>query len=104
VGALLDNAWFASRAVETTEPITVRFGQDEQGPFIAVEDEGIGIPQEILHRLGEPFVTTKEPGEGMGLGLWLVRRTVEDAGGKLEIMPRSARGTRVVMRLPEGIL
>jgi two-component system, sensor histidine kinase RegB len=103
VGALLDNAWFASRAVETNEPITVRFGQDEQGPFIAVEDKGIGIPQEILHRLGEPFVTTKEPGEGMGLGLWLVRRTVEDAGGKLEIMPGPARGTRVVMRLPEGI-
>lgn len=101
VGALLDNAWFASRAVDATEPVTVELGRDDRGPFIAVEDAGIGIPNELRQRLGEPFVTTKEPGEGMGLGLWLVRRTVEEAGGKLEIVPGAKRGTRVVMRLPE---
>ena len=101
VSALLDNAWFASRAVETDEPLVVQMDRDEKGPFIAVEDAGIGIPTDVRHRLGEPFVTTKEPGEGMGLGLWLVRRTVEDVGGKLEIMPRVPRGTRVVMRFPE---
>lgn len=101
VSALLDNAWFASRAIATTEPMTVQVDSDERGPFIAVEDAGIGIPMDLRNRLGEPFVTTKEPGEGMGLGLWLVRRTVEDAGGKLEITPGAKQGTRIVMRLLE---
>jgi two-component system sensor histidine kinase RegB len=101
VGALLDNAWFASRAAEAKEPLTVQIDQDEKGPFFAVEDAGVGIPNDLRHRLGEPFVTTKEPGEGMGLGLWLVRRMVEDAGGKLEIAPGANQGTRVVVRLPE---
>lgn len=102
VSALLDNAWFASSALHPDEPIAVRLDRDENGPFIVVEDAGIGIAKEILHRVGEPFVTTKEPGEGMGLGLWLVRRTIEEAGGKLEIHPGFSRGTRVMMRLPEG--
>jgi two-component system sensor histidine kinase RegB len=101
VSALLDNAWFASCAAKTDEPILVQVGQDEHGTFIAVQDAGAGIPPQIMQRLGEPFVTTKEPGEGMGLGLWLVRRTVEGAGGKLEIAPGEKLGTRVVMRLPE---
>jgi len=103
VSALLDNAYFASSAIQSDEPIAVRIDRDDTGPFIAVEDSGIGIAKEIVHRIGEPFVTTKEPGEGMGLGLWLVRRTIEEAGGKLEIQPGFTRGTRVMMRLPEGV-
>ncbi len=102
VGALLDNAWFASNAVKTDEPISVRIDLDEAGPFIAVDDAGTGITQELLPRVGEPFVTTKEPGEGMGLGLWLVRRMIEEVGGKLEIQAGVPRGTRVIMRLPEN--
>jgi two-component system sensor histidine kinase RegB len=101
VGALLDNAWFASRSVEPNPPLTVQLDRDDEGPFIAVEDAGVGISTDLRHRLGEPFVTTKEPGEGMGLGLWLVRRTVEDAGGKLQITPGPNCGTRVLMRFPE---
>lgn len=101
VGALLDNAWFASCSVDPNPPLVVQLGRDEAGPFFAVEDEGVGIPHDLRLRLGEPFVTTKEPGEGMGLGLWLVRRTIEDAGGKLEIRSRTNRGTCVMVRLPE---
>lgn len=101
LGALLDNAWFASQAVKTSEPLVVVFDQDEKGSFIAIEDAGEGIAAPLRDRLGEPFVTTKEPGQGMGLGLWLVRRTMEEAGGKLDISARAPRGTRVVIRLPE---
>lgn len=101
LGALLDNAWFASQAVNTSEPLRVVFDCDEKGPYITIEDAGEGIATELRDRLGEPFVTTKEPGQGMGLGLWLVRRTIEEAGGKLDISARSPRGTRVLIRLPE---
>jgi two-component system sensor histidine kinase RegB len=104
VGALLDNAWFASCSVEPNSPLTVKLDRDVDGLFLAVEDKGVGIPNDVVHRLGEPFVTTKDPGEGMGLGLWLVRRTIEEAGGKLEITSRVTQGTRVVVRLPEQAL
>lgn len=101
LGALLDNAWFASQAVRASEPLVVVFDIDDKGLFITIEDAGEGIAAPLRDRLGEPFVTTKEPGQGMGLGLWLVRRTIEEAGGKIEISPRSPRGTRVLIRLPE---
>jgi two-component system sensor histidine kinase RegB len=48
--------------------------------------------------VGEPFLTTKEPGEGMGLGLYLVRTLLTDVGGGLEVAPGIPRGTRVTLR------
>jgi len=50
---------------------------------ISVEDNGIGLPQKILHQLTEPYVTTRE--KGTGLGLAIVRKVVEDHGGELHL-------------------
>ena len=102
LGALLDNALFACRAGAVTAPIGVHVRRDGERILVAVEDEGPGVPAMLCERLGEPFLTTKEPGEGMGLGLWLVRRVVEIAGGTLDIGPREPRGTRVTIRLAEA--
>lgn len=103
VGALLDNAWFASRAAGSRDGISVSVLRDECGPLrVVVEDHGTGIAEELRDRLGEPFSTTKEPGEGMGLGLWLVRRAVEGAGGSLLVERALPRGTRVTMKLAEA--
>ncbi len=57
-----------------------------------VEDQGCGMPAEVLARAGEPFFTTKVPGEGTGLGLFLARALAEQLGGKLEL--RSSAGSR----------
>ncbi|MDI1443300.1 HAMP domain-containing sensor histidine kinase [Polyangium sp. 6x1] len=102
LGALLDNALFACRAGAVTAPIGVHVRREGERILVAVEDEGTGVPADLRERLGEPFLTTKEPGEGMGLGLWLVRRVVEIAGGTLDIGPREPRGTRVEIRLGEA--
>jgi two-component system sensor histidine kinase RegB len=102
LSALLDNALFASRAAGAEEPIAVAVGRDEAGALVSVEDAGTGVPEGLRERLGEPFLTTKAPGEGMGLGLWLVRRAVEVGGGRLEVLPRAPCGTRVVLRLGEA--
>jgi two-component system sensor histidine kinase RegB len=58
------------------------------------------MPPEILARVGEPFFTTKVPGEGMGLGLFLTRTLAEQLGGELHISSRSGAGTEASIDLP----
>jgi two-component system, sensor histidine kinase RegB len=71
---------------------------------LSVEDEGAGMPAEVLARAGEPFFTTKPPGEGMGLGLFLARAVLDQLGGRLELRSAPGQGTRVEMSWPvEGL-
>ena len=58
----------------------------------------LGIPTETLRQLSQPFVTTKA--QGSGLGLFLIRRLVESAGGSFEIQSAMGRGTTCRVRLP----
>ena len=70
--------------------------------MIAVADSGCGMPQRIIERACEPFFTTKGPGAGTGLGLAQVATFVRNAGGRLEIASREARGTTVRIFLPKS--
>jgi two-component system sensor histidine kinase RegB len=67
---------------------------------IGVHDFGAGMSDDVLARAGEPFFTTKDPGEGMGLGLFLTRVVVERVGGHLSIRSALGRGTSAVLTLP----
>lgn len=68
--------------------------------LITVEDHGCGMPPEILARAGEPFFTTKEPGQGMGLGLFLTQNLLQRLGGSLKLESTPDVGTTTVVRLP----
>ena len=63
-----------------------------------LEDDGPGIPDEVLRRLGQPFVTTRATGTGMGLAV--VRRIVEASGGRLLVARGELGGARVTLELP----
>jgi signal transduction histidine kinase len=65
---------------------------------IVITDSGPGIPPDTLRRLGDPFVTTKA--QGSGLGLFLTRRLVRSAGGTLHIESVVGRGTTCRVHLP----
>ncbi len=65
---------------------------------IAVEDSGPGVPEEAHDRIFEPFFTTKE--KGTGLGLALVKKTVLDHGGTIEVDRSELGGARFVIRVP----
>jgi PAS domain S-box-containing protein len=67
---------------------------------IRVEDEGIGMAQEVLERLTEPFFSTRQESGGLGLGLSICREIVTEHGGFLVFESEPGRGTTVRVRLP----
>lgn len=97
IRALIKNALDASGEQEG-----VHVKADLSGDFIeiTVVDEGQGMDPTILDRSGEPFFTTKEPGRGMGLGLFLTRTVAERLGGRLDLISQEGRGTRARLLLP----
>ncbi|WP_437812118.1 ATP-binding protein [Sorangium sp. So ce1078] len=70
------------------------------GARIEVEDNGPGIAEAVRETLFEPFITTKEVGEGTGLGLAVCRGLVEAAGGSIGVERGAEGGARFVVLLP----
>jgi signal transduction histidine kinase len=66
-----------------------------------VRDNGSGIPEQLLGRLFEPYMTTKQ--RGTGLGLAIVKKIVEEHGGKISVESRLSRGTCVSVILPLAV-
>ena len=79
--------------------IEVRIGRtSEEGWSILVEDNGRGLPREMLDRLMEPYVTTRD--KGTGLGLAIVKKIMEDHGGTLQLGDLPEGGARVALNFP----
>jgi signal transduction histidine kinase len=76
----------AAKAGGTVGTITIRTRREESCAVVEIEDDGPGIPPEVRDRIFDAFFTTKEVGEGTGLGLATVRRIVADRhGGSLSV-------------------
>ncbi len=101
IANLLDNA---AEATENRSAGEVRISlARERGELrIQVSDNGVGVPEPLLRRIGEPFFTTKEPGRGTGLGLYLARHVVERQGGEMSVTSAEGRGTEVTLTVPEA--
>ena len=69
--------------------------EDEDSLQVAIEDNGIGLPQD-RDRILEPYVTNRE--KGTGLGLAIVNKIVEEHGGEMTFSSLESGGTRVAMR------
>jgi two-component system NtrC family sensor kinase len=83
------NLWLESRLVGDGSKVA-----------IIVRDDGSGIPPEVLPKIFEPFVTTKEHGHGTGLGLAVSRSIMERHGGTIAVQSEMGKGTTVTITLP----
>ncbi len=71
---------------------------------LIIRDRGSGMPAEVLARAGEPFFTTKAPGRGMGLGLFLARAVIERLDGDIQLKSNVGQGTTATVALPVSLL
>jgi sensor domain CHASE-containing protein/anti-sigma regulatory factor (Ser/Thr protein kinase) len=93
---LLNNALQASRQGTT---VRLTCSADDDYLCFTVSDRGTGMDEYTLGHAADPFFTTRPPGQGMGLGLYLARSLADRLDGELEIRSEPGRGTTVTLRL-----
>lgn len=98
--ALMNVLLNAMQASPQNGEVTISVTDHPDTVAIDVRDQGPGIPAEHLARICDPFFTTKDQGEGTGLGLTVTLGVVENHGGKLEFSCAEGQGTQVRMWLP----
>jgi two-component system, NtrC family, sensor kinase len=95
---ILDNA---IDAVSKGGLIEIRTGlTDNNEVYLAVRDNGIGIPKEKLKRIFDPFFTTKKVGEGTGLGLSISFSIMEKLGGRIQAESEEGQGSTFTLFFP----
>lgn len=95
--SLLRNAFDASLVGAR---VSLNAHVEKQAVVFTVSDSGCGLSPEAVVHAAEPFFTTKSPGGGMGLGLYLVRLLAERLGGSFALWPKAGGGATAELRLP----
>jgi signal transduction histidine kinase len=90
----------AADAVGGEGSILVELRSEDGRVRLSVSDTGGGIPEQVRDNLFEPFVTTKPPGKGTGLGLAVCQALVLRLGGSIEAENRAPHGACFHVRLP----
>jgi signal transduction histidine kinase len=75
-------------------------GQADSFVFITVQDTGTGMNEAVKLKVFTPFFSTKEKNKGSGLGLFMVKRTIENHSGVIEVESEINKGTKIKLKLP----
>jgi two-component system sensor histidine kinase RegB len=97
---LVQNALDAHRASGVATDVRLEVFSGDGAVEFRVTDQGAGIDEAVVARLGEPFFSTKPPGSGLGLGVYLTRELALRLGGSLRHVSTPGRGTEAVLSLP----
>ncbi|MDL2171928.1 MULTISPECIES: response regulator [Asaia] len=103
--ALLNLCINARDAMPDGGVISVALSHEAHAPegervVLSVDDQGCGMPPEIVRRIFEPFFTTKGLGSGTGLGLSTIYGFLQRSGGDIRVESTPGEGTRMIMLLP----
>jgi PAS domain S-box-containing protein len=95
---------FATSNIGLSVPEAVACGVERAGDYVVIEvsDTGTGIAQDILDRIFDPFFSTKEVGQGTGLGLSMVFGFVKQSGGSVDVRSEEGCGTTFRIYLPKA--
>jgi signal transduction histidine kinase len=88
----------AAQAMPDGGIIFIKTAANQNTVTVSFEDEGSGIPDDLLEKIWNPFFTTKESGSGLGLGV--VKKIIELHGGEIQIRNRPEGGSEVMITLP----
>jgi PAS domain S-box-containing protein len=97
---LIQNACQAIRDTRKAIFVSTSFDEKRRGITVRVDDEGVGIPPEILPHITDPFFTTRHESGGTGLGLSISSRIVKEHGGTLIFTSEVRKGTKAEVFLP----
>jgi len=86
------------QAMNNSGQITVRSRCENRKAIVTLRDEGVGMSEEVQARLFQPNFSTKT--DGMGLGLAITKKIIDDLGGSIIIDSEEAKGTTVTIVLP----
>ena len=102
--AFVNILWNAIEAMPEGGKLTVttRFPQEKDRIEIRVSDTGVGIPEEDVERIFEPFYTTKAEGKGVGLGLSVAYGIIRQHQGEIHFHSEAGQGSQVTILLPPG--
>ena len=107
LGNLIENATQFAR-----DRVTVEASWDRASVGVVISDDGPGFPEELIARLGEPYLTTRarntasdstQPG-GLGLGIFIAKTLLERTGARLAFENTSSGGARVRILWPRGAI
>lgn len=90
----------AAQAMDGPGRLLIKTWADAQRVYFSVQDNGRGMPPEVLKRIFDPFFTTKPVGEGTGLGLAICWQIIEQHGGRIRVASEVGRGTRFLIEFP----
>jgi signal transduction histidine kinase len=90
----------ALQAMSKGGRLSIETGRQGDGVCLIIEDTGIGMTEETLSKIFTPFFTTKDVGQGTGLGLPVVHGIVTSHGGSIRVKSQVGQGTRFEIRLP----
>lgn len=100
--ALWNVATNACQAMPNGGLLTIRAVQHDGALTLSIEDEGTGIPEEVQHRIFEPFFSYGKS-EGIGLGMLIAKKVAEEHGGTIAVTSKEGAGTCVSFTLPTRV-
>jgi PAS domain S-box-containing protein len=80
--------------------VTSSFDEKEQAISVNIHDEGVGMNKEMMHRITDPFFTTKQDQGGTGLGLYVSYSIIQKHQGTMDFFSESGKGTTAIIKIP----
>ena len=94
----------AAQAIEEEGNIIIKTSVTNEQVTTEIQDNGKGIPDEVLPNIFDPFFTTKKIGEGTGMGLSIAYKIIQQHGGNIEVTSELGKGTKFIVTLPLNVV